>query len=365
MSASRRLLALSRARGLATAASVGDTPRAAVEYCVSHVRCGAKSKWFALLFAVLRLSHSAPHRQYDYEGYLCTLALPPAARAAGFAVRAYNIETAKVLDSAKEKPLQLMRLRWWRDALADTLPGAGQEAEAGDSGGASSRRKTAVNPAVAGHPVLRALTAATASLASQDAAAVRACLERLTLAREADAGLEDLPPSTEALLVYAQAAGGSVLEALMHCTPGALDDSVALDGARAVGTAVCLAALLAGTRHHLAAGRIYLPVDIVADASLQLDSLRTQGSSDAARKAFSAVAQTAQRYLTDGRALRDRLTPPAAKVLLPATPAGLYLDALAGEGYNALADRLARRGGVVSPTSLQVRLAWAAWRGTY
>lgn len=322
-----------------------------------------------------RLRILRPRRQYDYEGYLCTLALPPAARAASFAVRAFNVETARVMDSAKEKPLQLMRLRWWRDALADALSKPVTTSESGD-GGAPVRRKTGpgVNPAVAGHPVLRALTVTGATLASHEAAGVRACLERLTLAREADAGLESLPPSTEALIAYAQAAGGSVLQALMHCTPGALGEragdgdsaaAAALDGARIIGSAVCLAALLAGTRHHLAAGRVYLPADVMSEVALKPESLRTEGASEAARKAFAAVAAAAQRCLADGRALRGRLTPTAARVLLPATPAGLYLDALSREGYNALADSLARRGGVVSPTSLQLRLAWAAWRGTY
>lgn len=287
-------------------------------------------------------------------------------------MRAFNVETARVLDSAKEKPLQLMRLRWWRDALGDTLP---NELSAEASGaGQPKRRSGVVNPSVAGHPVLQALTAATAGLPPPSVAQLRACLERLTLAREADAGLESVPPSLEALLSYAQAAGGSVLEAVMHCTPGALDRRAhspgddacaALDAARRVGTGVCLAALLAGTRHHLAAGRVYLPADVLADTALQLDSLRTEGSSEAARRAFAAVAAVAQTQLAAARALRGSMTPAAARVLLPATPAGLYLDALQKEGSNALADALARPGGVVSPISLQARLAWAAWRGTF
>jgi phytoene/squalene synthetase len=283
-------------------------------------------------------------------------------------VRAFNVETARVLDSAKEKALQLMRLRWWRDALGDTLL---SDTPAGSvSPGAPRRRSGVVNPAVAGHPVLQALTTSTAALAPPSVAQLRACLERLTLAREADAGLESVPPTLEALLSYAQAAGGSLLEAVMHCTPGALDscgdDScAALEAARQVGTGVCLAALLAGTRHHLAAGRVYLPADVLADAALQLDSLRTEGSSEAARKAFAAIAQVAQTQLATARALRASMTPSAARVLLPATPAGLYLDALQREGHNALGDAFARPGGVVSPISLQARLAWAAWRGTY
>ena len=289
-------------------------------------------------------------------------------------MRAYNVETARVLDSAKEKALQLMRLRWWRDALGDTLP-SDTTADGGGGGGAPRRRSGAVNPAVAGHPVLQALTAATSRLAPASVAQLRACLERLTLAREADAGLESVPPTLEALVSYAQAAGGSVLEAVMHCTPGALDSRgaqrsgdescAALDAARQVGTGVCLAAILAGTRHHLAAGRVYLPADVLADAALQVDSLRTEGSSEAARTAFAAVAQVAQAQLASARGLRGSMTPSAARVLLPATPAGLYLEALQKEGHNALDDAFARPGGVVSPISLQARLAWAAWRGTY
>ena len=41
---------------------------------------------------------AAQVRQHDYTSFLCTVALPPAHRAAAFAVRAFNVETAQARD---------------------------------------------------------------------------------------------------------------------------------------------------------------------------------------------------------------------------------------------------------------------------
>ena len=57
-------------------------------------------------------------RQHDYEAYLCTLALPKEHRLTAMALRAFNVETAQALGATKEPHLALMRLRWWKDAVA-------------------------------------------------------------------------------------------------------------------------------------------------------------------------------------------------------------------------------------------------------
>jgi hypothetical protein len=53
--------------------------------------------WDGLDFVcVLCLFWGGIARKYDYANYLCALHLPPAPRAAAFALRAFNIETAQV-----------------------------------------------------------------------------------------------------------------------------------------------------------------------------------------------------------------------------------------------------------------------------
>lgn len=56
-------------------------------------------------------------RTHDYENFLCTLLLPKAARSAAFAVRAFNIEVARVADQTSEGNLAAMRMKFWEESL--------------------------------------------------------------------------------------------------------------------------------------------------------------------------------------------------------------------------------------------------------
>ena len=67
--------------------------RAAFSYCVQQVR------------------------NYDYHHYLCLLHLPPAMRKAAFALRAFNVETARAMDVSSDPKIGLMRLFWWQEAI--------------------------------------------------------------------------------------------------------------------------------------------------------------------------------------------------------------------------------------------------------
>lgn len=260
-------------------------------------------------------------------------------RPAALALRAFNAETAAVLDSAKEVPLALMRLRWWRDAVSSAL----------------ARKPPA-------HPVARAL-AATLPADEANAAAVCSALERLVLCRESDASLAGLPPSLEAIQVYAEGTAGSLLRALLAA---AGDRGRAAEvAASAAGGAAGLATLLAGARSHLARGRVYLPADALRREGVTPEALRFEGGGPGARRVVAEVADAARARLAVARAARDALLPLARRVMLPAVPTGLFLDALARADHDAFADALARKGGVVSPTRLQLAVGWAALRGRY
>lgn len=56
-------------------------------------------------------------RNYDYHHYLCLLELPPNIRKAAFALRAFNVETARAMDVASDPRIGLMRLLWWQEAI--------------------------------------------------------------------------------------------------------------------------------------------------------------------------------------------------------------------------------------------------------
>jgi phytoene synthase len=245
----------------------------------------------------------------------------------------------QVLEGAKEVPLALMRLRWWRDTAAAALAGS--------------------PPA---HPVARAL-AATRPANAASASAVSSALERLVLCRESDAALAGLPPSLEALEVYAAGTQGSLLRALLHASGAHTRAGDVAAGA--LGAAVGLTAVLAGARAHLSRGRVYLPADALRKEGVTPEALRFEGGGAGARQVVRAVADAARAQLAMARAVRDALEPAARRTLLPAVPTGLWLDALHAAGHDAFADALACRGGVVSPLGLQLRVAWANARGRY
>ncbi|KAL0296181.1 UNVERIFIED_CONTAM: NADH dehydrogenase (ubiquinone) complex I, assembly factor 6 [Sesamum radiatum] len=56
-------------------------------------------------------------RSYDYHHYLCLLELPPNMRKSAFALRAFNVETARAMDIASDPRIGLMRLLWWQEAI--------------------------------------------------------------------------------------------------------------------------------------------------------------------------------------------------------------------------------------------------------
>ncbi|XP_037094899.1 NADH dehydrogenase (ubiquinone) complex I, assembly factor 6-like [Pollicipes pollicipes] len=60
-------------------------------------------------------------RKHDYENFLCTLLLPNQARAGVFAIRAFNVELARVRDTVSESQIGLMRLQFWSDAIDKTF----------------------------------------------------------------------------------------------------------------------------------------------------------------------------------------------------------------------------------------------------
>lgn len=62
-------------------------------------------------------------RKHDYENFLCTLLLSREIRAAGFAIRAFNVEVAQVKDQVSNHRIGEMRLKFWSDALNSTYKG--------------------------------------------------------------------------------------------------------------------------------------------------------------------------------------------------------------------------------------------------
>src|ERR1700759_2132900 len=68
-------------------------------------------------------------RQADYDRYLSALFAPAPAQPHLMALYAFNHEVAKTAEAVSQPMLGLIRLQWWRDALAELYDGRSREHE--------------------------------------------------------------------------------------------------------------------------------------------------------------------------------------------------------------------------------------------
>ncbi len=266
-------------------------------------------------------------RRLDRERFLSALFAPPDRREALFALYAFNLELARIREQVSEPMMGHIRLQWWRDKLASIAAGM----------------------PVDGHPVAEPLSAAV-----RERGLDLARLERLIDARERD--LDDAPPADLAALEAYAADTGGVLTQLALDVLG-VDAPAAQDAALAVGSAWALVGLLRAAPFHAAAGRVYLPQDLLDAHGIGRDALLAGKAelAPAARK----VAERAAGHLAAARRLRPGVPRRAVPALLPARSADLYLRALARRGWEPFAP------GWAETRPRPLRFALAALAGRY
>jgi phytoene synthase len=268
-------------------------------------------------------------RRHDNDRYLTALFAPTQGRARLFALYAFNLELARVRESVSEPILGAVRLRFWRDAVAELHAGTPPR-----------------------HPVTLAL-AATGAAARLD----RTRLEALVDAREADLKA-DPPADLAALAAYAGATGGAVAALALDLL--GVDGEASRTAAYDVGTAFALAGLLRAVPFHAAARRLYLPADRVAAAGIDRAALFAGNSGGDIGSIVREIAQAAWRRL-DRAAQAHRDIPRAAlPALLPAVLARRDLTRLERAGFDPFA--LAPP---ISPLGRQVALLLFAGVGRY
>ena len=278
--------------------------RAELSYCAAEVRRDDPDRFFAALFA-------------------------PAARREGLlTLYAFNLELARARERAREPMLGLIRLQWWRDALAAIAGGGG--------------------PAHAVATPLAALVRA--------APLSRVLLERLIDAREQD--FTGPPASLAALERYAEASAGT-LTALAFEALGVRGEAAG-EVAAELGIAWALVGLLRAVPFHAAQERLCLPLELLAEASIPPEALFAGGAPAGLAAVVRPIAARAREHLAAARRLRGALPRQALAALLPAVLADGHLRALARAGYDPYA-----LGPPGPPRLGLLRLALAAARGRY
>jgi phytoene/squalene synthetase len=266
-------------------------------------------------------------RRLDRDRFATALFAPVDARDALLALYAFNAEVARVRENVREAMAGMIRLQWWREALAGERPGETER-----------------------HPVAAPLIAACrAAKVSGEA------FERLLDARERDLSSE-VPQGLDEVAAYAADTAGALAQLALELL-GARDPETIAAG-QAVGTAFGLAGLLRAVPFHLAQGRLMIPEPCLREAGISSDdvfagSAPRQAVAGAARllglRALALLAEARRRKV-------DKLGMP---VLLQGVQAGVYLRALERGGWDVLDARNAR------PRPMPVRLMWAAATGRF
>lgn len=267
-------------------------------------------------------------RRHDRDRYLAALTAPRESRAALVALYAFNLEIARVRETASEPILGRIRLQWWRETL-DTICDGG--------------------------PVRQHAVALALAEAIRRCGLDRAALGRMIEGREFD--LEDRQPATlDELVAYADATSGT-LAVLAMTTLGVHGEGAQL-AARESGIAWALAGLLRAVPFHAAQRRVYLPrADIDDDAALR--ELFAGRSGEKLAQAVAAVAARARGHLATARGHRLAVPRVGLAALLPAALIESDLSELERVRFDAFAARGA------TPIARQARLMWAALRGHY
>jgi phytoene synthase len=259
-------------------------------------------------------------RSQQPDRYLATLFAPAAAREALFALYAFDHEIAKVRQVVSEPMAGLIRLQWWREALAEPPD----------------------------QPVARALHRAVAGRATG-----RAWLEGAIEARERE--VEEAPPADlGALEQHLGASSGAIVQAALEVV-GAADAAARAAGER-IGVVVGMAELLRALPAALAHGRSLLPAAELARHAIDPGALAEPGAAARLDPVIVLLAARGAALLQDARTMRRAVSRAALPVLLSGTLAGIYLQRLGRARHDLLA-RVGQRRAALAPLDLLWRHA--------
>ncbi len=267
-------------------------------------------------------------RRHDPDRYLCALFAPAARRETLFALYAFNDEIARTREQVSEPMLGMIRLQWWREAVAAIYDGKPPK-----------------------HDVAEALAAAVAAGGLE-----RTEIDRLIDSRERD--LDDEPPADLAALEdYVDGTSATLARLAVGVLGGGAG---AREAAGHVGIAWALTGLLRAVPFHAANRRLYLPADLLAAEGIAPGKVFGERPPAGLDTVVARVADVAAKHLDAARAMRRDVPKAALAALLLATLAMHDLKRLAGAGHNVFDRRVAASG-----LGRKLRLVIAAATGRY
>ena len=246
------------------------------------------------------------YRKYDSPSYILQTFVPPSARDASLAIRAFNVDVARVADTTSHPTVGAMRMQFWRDAISSSLSGTPKK-----------------------EPVAILLAAANNDLLVRSNGKSRLSktwLHRIVNTREQYLGNPPFP-NLAALESYAENTYSTLLYLAMSALP--LASLTADHLASHIGKAMGIAAVLRGLpliafpppppTHHTSTakggplssrpqGAVLLPLDIMAQCGVQEEQVLREGAAAAGlRDAVFAVATRANDHLITAREMVNNL----------------------------------------------------------
>ena len=261
-------------------------------------------------------------RDGDKDRFLATLFAPQKYRRALHALYAFNLEVARVRETAREPMPGEIRLQWWRDVLG----GVGR----GD---------------VAAHPVAAALRETV----------VRYRLSPKALADLIDARSFDLYDEPMASLAdlerYAERTSSALIEMAARILSDGRDPGID-ELAKHAGIAYAIAGLLRTLPLHAARGQCFVPADVLQRYRARIEDLRARKATTELRAALAELRLWARRHLTGARDRALQVPPELAPALLPVALAGPLLKRMERRRYRPFG----------TSDMSQWRRQWTLWR---
>jgi len=241
-------------------------------------------------------------RQHDPDRFLLSVFAQGDVREDLLALFAFNYEIAKTREVVTETQLGLIRLQWWRDALAGIYE----------------------RDAVLKHQVLEPLAAA---IKRHDLP--RDLFDNLIFAREFD--LEDRMPGTmDGMVNYVDYTATPLLTIALKIT----GETAKPEDIRATATGYALAGLLRAIPSHLRQRRCYLPENLVQRQQMTVYDLYDGTGIEKLPPVVETVVLEAEKILAQTAVLQSAFLKRQHKL------ARLYLGQIKSAGYNVLSPKL-------------------------
>eukprot|EP00658_Telonema_sp_P-2_P078016 TRINITY_DN7211_c0_g1_i1.p1 TRINITY_DN7211_c0_g1~~TRINITY_DN7211_c0_g1_i1.p1 ORF type:complete len:279 (-),score=65.19 TRINITY_DN7211_c0_g1_i1:413-1249(-) len=249
-------------------------------------------------------------KRSEHAHYLCALLVPSASRDAQMALRAFNIETASIMERVTDPHAAKLRFSFWRIQLGQMFDG-GQDLGQGVP------------------PVITELSRAHTRWGLS-----RRWFDRVLQAREGDTGKQ--PETVKEVEEFGEGTSSS----LMYLSLEALGvrEIQADHAASHLGKALAIGGLLRGLPHHIQKQQIFVPAELFRTHKVETRAVLRGDNTKELEDAVFELATWSKQHLDHAR----ELTVPNAAMpaLLPAAICEQYLKALEKANFNVFDPRL-------------------------